>query len=222
MLHPARRDEGQEGLPTQGATDAPIHVMTGIVLTVLRVCCGDACRGEQLLQSTSIASALLLTCRQLYNTSQGLRIIEKYELHRHIGRALQHALPGVSAEANGFWHDDLVDSLLTFARTPRGVCILLGTGAAQVRECVAFMFERFKKKLQVSKYEKFGYGITVVQIAATAAGMRALDDCGFVSLFASVRGFLFFGNEVCSSTSAPSISFELPPPPLSPCWRQQS
>jgi len=48
-----------------------------------------------------------------------------------------------------------------------------------------FMFQRFRKKLQVGKYEKFGYGVFVSQLSATALGMRALFQTGFVDTFVS-------------------------------------
>ncbi|KAJ7374733.1 hypothetical protein OS493_005080 [Desmophyllum pertusum] len=49
-----------------------------------------------------------------------------------------------------------------------------------MNECVAYMNERYNKKLQVSKCEKFGYGVMVTQIAATAPGMVALEKRGFL------------------------------------------
>uniref|UniRef100_H2ZAY8 Protein broad-minded n=1 Tax=Ciona savignyi TaxID=51511 RepID=H2ZAY8_CIOSA len=47
-------------------------------------------------------------------------------------------------------------------------------------ECVAYMHSRYTKKLQVSKCEKFGYGVMVTQVAATAAGTSALQKAGFL------------------------------------------
>lgn len=41
----------------------------------------------------------------------------------------------------------LLDNLLNFAATPKGLMLLQQTGATQ--ECVAYMFTRFTKKLQV-------------------------------------------------------------------------
>lgn len=69
-----------------------------------------------------------------------------------------------------------MDNLLNFAGTVRGLLCLQQTGA--LRKCVKYMFSRYIKKLQVSKYEKFGYGMMLTQVAGTACGMAALMDTG--------------------------------------------
>lgn len=45
------------------------------------------------------------------------------------------------------WEETLLDSLLNFAATPKGLLLLQQTGA--INECVSYMFSRFTKKLQV-------------------------------------------------------------------------
>lgn len=45
------------------------------------------------------------------------------------------------------WEETLLDNLLNFAATPKGVLLLQQTGA--INECVSHMFSRFAKKLQV-------------------------------------------------------------------------
>ena len=45
------------------------------------------------------------------------------------------------------WEETLLDNLLNFAATPRGLLLLQQTGA--INECVTYMFSRFTKKLQV-------------------------------------------------------------------------
>lgn len=45
------------------------------------------------------------------------------------------------------WEETLLDSLLNFAATPKGLLLLQQTGA--INECVSHMFSRFTKKLQV-------------------------------------------------------------------------
>uniref|UniRef100_A0A3Q2DIE3 Protein broad-minded n=1 Tax=Cyprinodon variegatus TaxID=28743 RepID=A0A3Q2DIE3_CYPVA len=77
------------------------------------------------------------------------------------------------------WEETLLGSLLNFAATPKGLLLLQQTGAIQ--ECVSYMFSRFSKKLQVSRCEKFGYGVMVTQVAATAPGVAALHSSGFVT-----------------------------------------
>lgn len=46
------------------------------------------------------------------------------------------------------WEETLLDNLLNFAATPKGVLLLQQTGA--INECVSHMFSRFTKKLQVT------------------------------------------------------------------------
>ena len=81
------------------------------------------------------------------------------------------------------WQNVLVDNLLNFAATPKGLLLLLQSGA--VDSCAHYMFGRYSKKLQVSRCEKFGYGVLVSRISGCAAGMRALKEAGFISLFVS-------------------------------------
>ena len=50
------------------------------------------------------------------------------------------------------------------------------------------MHERYKGGLQVSKYEKFGFGMMVGACAATAAGMRVLHATGFTATLLEVLG----------------------------------
>lgn len=46
------------------------------------------------------------------------------------------------------WEETLLDNLLNFAATPKGLLLLQQTGA--INECVSHMFSRFTKKLQVT------------------------------------------------------------------------
>eukprot|EP00051_Salpingoeca_urceolata_P017557 m.240533 g.240533 ORF g.240533 m.240533 type:complete len:504 (-) comp18988_c0_seq8:922-2433(-) len=108
---------------------------------------------------------------------QGLRVLDKYSLHLELARQLDRPL--VEPE----WRATVIDCLLNFAGTPRGVALLHATGAALMRECVDFMLDRYVKKLQVSKYEKFGYGVLLCELSATVPGAQALHDAGFSTLF---------------------------------------
>lgn len=45
------------------------------------------------------------------------------------------------------WEDNLLDDLLNFAATPKGLLLLQRTGA--INECVTFMFSQYAKKPQV-------------------------------------------------------------------------
>lgn len=57
------------------------------------------------------------------------------------------AWPSSSSLHRLIWEETLLDSLLNFAATPKGLLLLQQTGA--INECVSYMFSRFTKKLQV-------------------------------------------------------------------------
>ncbi|KAJ1556612.1 hypothetical protein HK096_011585, partial [Nowakowskiella sp. JEL0078] len=61
--------------------------------------------------------------------------------------------------------------------TPKGVLSLQKSG--MMYQCVEYMFHRHEKKMQVSKCEKYGYGVFVSQIGTTKLGMEALYKSGF-------------------------------------------
>ncbi|XP_045654529.1 protein broad-minded isoform X2 [Ursus americanus] len=84
-----------------------------------------------------------------------------------------------SEEKSMAWEENLLDDLLNFAATPKGLLFLQRTGA--INECVTFMFDRYAKKLQISRHKKFGYGVLVTQVASTAAGAVALQSSGFIN-----------------------------------------
>ncbi|KAL8186460.1 UNVERIFIED_CONTAM: hypothetical protein K2H54_071199 [Gekko kuhli] len=90
--------------------------------------------------------------------------------------------------------ETLLDDLLNFAATPKGLLLLQSTGA--ITECVTFMFSRFTKNLQVSGCEKFGYGVIVSQVSATASGAIALQNSGFIkALVTELWGILECGRD---------------------------
>ncbi|KAM4522649.1 protein broad-minded isoform 1-T2 [Odontesthes bonariensis] len=141
----------------------------------------------------ALCGAFIFVCRQIYNTCEGLQLLRPYGLHKAIAAAwkkvssvservptpVQGASAGTQEIMNMLaWEETLLDSLLNFAATPKGLLLLQQTGA--LNECVSYMFSRFTKKLQVSRCEKFGYGVMVTQVAATAPGVAALHSSGFV------------------------------------------
>ncbi|XP_039980895.1 protein broad-minded isoform X2 [Xiphias gladius] len=145
--------------------------------------------------SHTLCGAFIFVCRQMYNTCEGLQVLRPYGLHKAIAAAWKKTsssservatpIPGATAGASTqelqnmlIWEETLLDSLLNFAATPKGLLLLQQTGA--INECVSYMFSRFTKKLQVSRCEKFGYGVMVTQVAATAPGVVALHCSGFV------------------------------------------
>uniref|UniRef100_A0A3B5B6K5 Protein broad-minded n=1 Tax=Stegastes partitus TaxID=144197 RepID=A0A3B5B6K5_9TELE len=159
--------------------------------------------------SHTLCGAFIFVCRQIYNTCEGLQVLRPYGLHKAVAAAWKKTIslservptpvPGASAgtstqELHHIWEETLLDSLLNFAVTPKGLLLLQQTGA--INECVSYMFSRFTKKLQVSRCEKFGYGVMVTQVAATAPGVVALHSSGFVrALVVELWSILECGSE---------------------------
>lgn len=158
--------------------------------------------------SKAIISGFVFVCRQLYNTCDGLMVLNPYELHQFVANAWIKVYESASSadevlapdetspeeqEELFVWESSLIDNLLNFAGTPKGLLLLQQTG--KMNECVAYMNERYNKKLQVSKCEKFGYGVMVTQIAATAPGMVALENRGFLKRLVSDIWTVFEGGQ---------------------------
>ncbi|XP_037376213.1 protein broad-minded isoform X2 [Talpa occidentalis] len=148
-----------------------------------------------------VKGAFISVCRQIYGTCEGLQVLIPYSLHESIAKAwkktslLSERIPTpvegtnsvspVSQESQNImaWEENLLDDLLNFAATPKGLLLLQRTGA--INECVTFMFNRYAKKLQISRHKKFGYGVLVTQVASTAAGAKALKSSGFINALIS-------------------------------------
>eukprot|EP00041_Stephanoeca_diplocostata_P032731 m.1056825 g.1056825 ORF g.1056825 m.1056825 type:complete len:1390 (+) comp24201_c1_seq2:82-4251(+) len=124
---------------------------------------------------------VLMVIRLLYSTYSGVWLLERYHLDRCLTTATRHVAPCTPSPTSLLWERHLVDGLLHLASTPRGMHRLERTGDTHVSRAALFMFERFQQKLQVGKYEKFGYGVLVMQFCATTVGMQALCDTRFVS-----------------------------------------
>uniref|UniRef100_A0A8C8RI99 Protein broad-minded n=1 Tax=Pelusios castaneus TaxID=367368 RepID=A0A8C8RI99_9SAUR len=144
----------------------------------------------------ALKGAFIFVCRQMYGTCEGLQVLIPYGLHESIAEAWKKAsllseriptpVPGTDSASSGnqdsqnimVWEEILLDDLLNFAATPKGLLLLQNTGA--INECVTFMFSRFSKKLQVNGCERFGYEVMVTQMAATPPGAVALQRSGFI------------------------------------------
>jgi hypothetical protein len=76
------------------------------------------------------------------------------------------------------WSDSLLDNLVVMASTPKGVIHLNETGL--VSQVINYMFVRYKSKFQIGKYEKFGYGFIISQLANTPSGCFYLNESSFI------------------------------------------
>ncbi|XP_021150133.2 protein broad-minded isoform X1 [Columba livia] len=143
-----------------------------------------------------VKGAFIFVCRQMYSTCEGLQMLIPYGLHESIAEAwkktslLSERVPtpvtgvestsSISLESKNtlLWEETLLDALLNFSATPKGLFLLHSTGA--LNDCVNFMFSSLSKKLQVDEYEEFGNRVIVTQMATTPTGAVALQSSGFI------------------------------------------
>ncbi|KFQ35971.1 Protein broad-minded, partial [Mesitornis unicolor] len=143
-----------------------------------------------------VKGAFIFVCRQMYRTCEGLQMLIPYGLHESIGEAwkkvslLSERVPtpvtgadstsSISLESKNIllWEETLLDALLNFSATPKGVFLLHSTGA--MNDCVNFMFSSLSKKLQTNEHEEFGNRVIVTQMATTPTGAVALQGSGFI------------------------------------------
>ncbi|XP_013030836.3 protein broad-minded isoform X1 [Anser cygnoides] len=143
-----------------------------------------------------VKGAFIFVCRQMYRTCEGLQMLIPYGLHESIGEAwkkmslLSERVPtpvtdtdstsSISLESKNvlLWEETLLDALLNFSATPKGLFLLHSTGA--MNDCVSFMFNSLSTKLQTNKCEEFGNGVIIAQLATTPTGAVALQTSGFI------------------------------------------
>ncbi|KAM8787961.1 protein broad-minded [Rhynchonycteris naso] len=144
-----------------------------------------------------VKGAFISTCRQIYDTCEGLQVLIPYGLHESIAKAWKKtsllseriptpieasdSLSSVCQESQNImvWEENLLNGLLNFAATPKGLLLLQKTGV--INECVTFMFNQHAKNLKISRRKNFDYGVLVTRVASTAAGTIALQSSGFVN-----------------------------------------
>ena len=91
----------------------------------------------------------------------------------------------VSTSSLLLWREMLVDSLLAHIGTPRGVGFLRAAGLPAMLHAVRHLHNRQRRGMQVSRYEKSGYGVMVAELAATSTGMHALCTAGVMPALVS-------------------------------------
>ncbi|KAI9340897.1 broad-minded protein-domain-containing protein [Obelidium mucronatum] len=138
--------------------------------------------------SLQVLGAFIFFLRQLYRTCEGVQLLQKYTLHRALTKNMGDSKwfhkwnqVGSIEISRREWETMTIDNLLNFAGTPKGVLLLHESGAME--QCVAHMFHRYQKKMQVSACEKFGYGVLVSQVSVTGPGMKALCKTGLIGSY---------------------------------------
>ncbi|XP_053830150.1 protein broad-minded isoform X4 [Vidua macroura] len=143
-----------------------------------------------------VKGAFIVVCRQMYRTCEGLQMLIPYGLHESIAEAwrktslLSERVPtpvtdadstsSISQESKSslLWEETLLDALLNFSTTPKGLFLLHSTDA--MNDCVNFMFNSLSKKIQTNEYEDFGNRIIITQMATTPMAAVALQNSGFI------------------------------------------
>ncbi|XP_065486989.1 protein broad-minded isoform X4 [Caloenas nicobarica] len=170
-----------------------VHIIVQFTKKLLHDDISHLC-GSELLPV--VKGAFIFVCRQMYRTCEGLQMLIPYGLHESIAEAwkktslLSERVPtpvtgvestsSISLESKNtlLWEDTLLDALLNFSATPKGLFLLHSTGA--LNDCVNFMFSSLSKKLQTDEYEEFGNRVIVTQMATTPPGAVALQSSGFI------------------------------------------
>ncbi|XP_009997507.1 PREDICTED: protein broad-minded [Chaetura pelagica] len=169
-----------------------------------------------------VKGAFIFVCRQIYRNCEGLQMLIPYGLHESIGEAwkktslLSERVPtpvigasstsSINLESKNIllWEETLLDALLNFSATPKGLFLLHSTGA--MNDCVNFMFSSLSKKLQTNDYEEFGNRVIVTQMATTPTGAVALQSSGFIkALVAELWALLECGKDDMRITQPKSV-----------------
>ncbi|XP_039916247.1 protein broad-minded isoform X4 [Hirundo rustica] len=169
-----------------------------------------------------VKGAFIFVCRQMYRTCEGLQMLIPYGLHESIAEAwrktslLSERVPTPVSDADStssisqeskaslLWEETLLDALLNFSTTPKGLFLLHSTGA--MNDCVNFMFNSLSKKIQTNEYEDFGDRIIVTQMATTPMAAVALQNSGFIkALVTELWALLECGKDDLRITQPKSI-----------------
>ncbi|XP_070079792.1 protein broad-minded isoform X3 [Equus przewalskii] len=178
--------------PKMTAAHLENYSPASVVTEILRILCDQKECAIECLYSSSVIEALLQPIYALMKRTKAVPNCSETALI-HIADILARIASveeglilllygenmNSSEEKSMAWEENLLDDLLNFAATPKGLLLLQKTGA--INECVTFMFNQYAKKLQISRHQKFGYGVLVTQVASTAAGAVALQNSGFIN-----------------------------------------
>ncbi|XP_065537052.1 protein broad-minded isoform X1 [Lathamus discolor] len=187
LLHGENKKTAKEDSPTA------VHVIVQFTKKLLHDNI-SVLSGSELLPV--VKGAFIFICRQMYRTCEGLQVLIPYGLHESMGEAwkkmslLSERVPtpvtgadsisSVSLESKNslLWEETLLDALLNFSATPKGLFLLHSTGA--MNDCVDLIFGSLSKKLQANEYEEFGNKVIITQMATIPSGAVALQSSGFI------------------------------------------
>nr|DBA26619.1 TPA: hypothetical protein GDO54_010859 [Pyxicephalus adspersus] len=115
-----------------------------------------------------VKGSFIFVCRQMYHTCEGLQVLAPYQLHECISSAWKKTV-----------------SMSERTPTPVAGSASFSSGSQDSQGTIYFIFTFEFFSFQVSRCEKFGYGVMVTQVAGTAAGAIALQKSGFIQAFVS-------------------------------------
>jgi hypothetical protein len=93
------------------------------------------------------------------------------------------------------------------ASTPKGVYHLNETKL--IDQVINYLFTRYKSKMQVGKYEKFGYGFIISQLSNAPSGTFFLNESNFIQhLIDEIWTELEYGSDDFMSAFPRSYSVE--------------
>ncbi|KAJ3254472.1 hypothetical protein HDU77_004090 [Chytriomyces hyalinus] len=163
--------------------DSNVLASVKIVVCLVQECFAGTIQPTQSL-TPKVLGTFVFFLRQLYRSCRGIEALQDFNLHASLAKNrgnLEWFKTWNSQTRMGKteWEAHLVDNLLNFAATPKGVMKL--AEAEVMDDCAKHMFQRYQKKLQVSACEKFGYGVLMSQISVTGPGMKALYQTGIIN-----------------------------------------
>ncbi|KAJ3221740.1 hypothetical protein HDU81_010379 [Chytriomyces hyalinus] len=163
--------------------DSTVLASVKIVVCLVQECFAGTIQPTQSL-TPKVLGAFIFFLRQLYRTCRGIEALCDFDLHASLATNRGNlewfqTWNSQTRMGKNEWEAHLVDNLLNFAATPKGVMKLVE--AEVMDDCAKHMFQRYQKKLQVSACEKFGYGVLMSQISVTGPGMKALYQTGIIS-----------------------------------------
>ncbi|CAF1577401.1 unnamed protein product [Adineta ricciae] len=143
---------------------------------------------------TKLLSEFIYVCRLIYSRTLGLLTIKRTNLHKALADAYKietetantpslYISPSAESveqmnKSTMSWKETLLDNLLLFGSTPKGMHLLTQTG--YLPECTIYIDERLRTTGQVGKLENYGYGYLLSEMGNTPSVTSRLYESGFI------------------------------------------
>ncbi|XP_013814533.1 protein broad-minded isoform X3 [Apteryx mantelli] len=147
-----------------------------LVIEILQVFCDQTGCAAECLYTDAVIDALLHPIQNLLSGTETSLLSER--IPTPVTGANSPSSISQESKNVSLSEETLLDALLNFSATPKGLFLLHSTGA--MNDCVTFMFSSISKRKQISECEEFGNGVIVTQMATTPTGAVALQSSGFI------------------------------------------